>query len=434
MNNDTFPREFRPLGFDLIVRKPKTGDRSKRNDDKYLFLEACISAREKLYISYIGQSIQDNTKIEPSVIISELIDYIENGFTLPDNFIKDNLITQHKLQAFSPEYFREDSKLYSYSRENFIAGKSFLKHSDKLIFFTKSLSTPTDEFRKIEIETLCAFFSHPARFLLQRRLGVYLDESTDSVDEKENFSINGLEKYKIEQDLLKNRLSGLKLDDMLPVQRATGTLPHGNIGKVSYREMSTNAEIFANKLYNITEGEKLNSLDIDYEIAEFKIDGKINDIHEQGLVIFRYATVKPKDYLRAWIYHLLLCTIGDSQCPVKTTLLGSNLVFEFEPVHNPEEFLEHLLQVYWKGLSETVHFFPATSYKYAHLLLVKEKTEYDALENARRTWEGNDFNPGESEDPYFDLCFRKTDPLDDEFERTSTEVYRPIFEHGREVK
>jgi len=434
MNNDTFPREFRPLGFDLIARKPKVGDRSKRNDDKYLFLESCISARGKLYISYVGQSIQDNTKIEPSVIISELIDYIEKGFTLPDNFIKDNLITQHKLQAFSPEYFLEDSKLYSYSRENFIAGKSFLKHSDKSNFFTKSLSTPNVEFRKLEIETLCTFFSHPVRFLLQRRLGVYLDESTDLVDEKENFSVNGLEKYKIEQILLKNRLSGFKLDDMLPIQRATGTLPHGNIGKVSYSEMSNDAEIFANKLENITEGKKFNSLDIDYEKAGFKIAGKINDAYEQGLIIFRYATVKPKDYLKAWIYHLLLCTIGDSKCPLKTIILGSNLVYEFDPVQNPEEILEHLLQVYWKGLSEPVHFFPVTSYKYAHLLLVKEKAEYDALENARRTWDGNDFNPGESNDLYFDLCFRETDPLDDEFKRISTEVFGPIFQHGREVK
>jgi len=432
MNNDTFPREFRPLGFDLIAKKPKIGDRSKRNDDKYLFLEACISAREKLYISYIGQSIQDNTKIEPSVIISELIDYIEKGFTLPDNFIKDNLITQHKLQAFSPEYFREGSKLYSYSRENFLAGKSFLKHTDKANFFTKSLSTPTNEFRKLEIETLCAFFSHPARFLLQRRLGIYLDESSDSVDEKENFSINGLEKYKIEQDLLKNRLSGLNLDDMLPVQRATGTLPHGNIGKVSYREMSVDAEIFANKLENITKGKKLNSLDIDCEIAGFKIAGKISDIHEQSLVIIRYTTVKPKDYLRAWIYHLLLCTIGDSRYPLKTTLLGSNLVYEFDSVQNPEEILGYLLQVYWKGLSEPVHFFPATSYEYARQILKYGKSKLYALNSADKKWNSGYNFPGESNDLYFDLCFREINPMDEEFERISTEVFGPIFKHGRE--
>jgi len=202
--------------------------------------------------------------------------------------------------------------------------------------------------------------------------------------------------------------------------------------------MSNDAEIFANKLENITEGNKFNSLDIDYETAGFKITGRITDIYEQGFVIFRYATVKPKDYLRTWINHLLLCTIGDSQhknrCTQKTTLLGSNLVYEFDPVQNPEEILGHLLQVYWKGLSEPVHFFPLTSYKYAHLFLVKEKAEYDALGNARKTWEGNDFNPGESNDLYFDLCFRETDPLDDEFERLSINILKPIFEYGREVK
>ena len=434
MNNDTFPREYRPLGFDLIARKPKIGDRSKRNDDKYLFLEAMISAREKLYISYVGQSIQDNTKVEPSVIISELIDYIEKSFTLPDNFIKDSLITRHKLQAFSPKYFQNGSKLHSYSKENFLAGESFLKHDDHPTFIKESLSIPKDEFKNLEIETLCAFFSHPVRFLLQRRLGVYLDESTDLIDEKENFCINGLEKYNIEQDLLKNRLSGLKLDDMLPVQRATGTLPHGNIGKVSYSEMSNETEIFVNKLENFTNGKKLNGLDVDHVIEGFKINGKIADIYKQGLVIFRYATVKAKDYLRAWIYHLLLCTIGESQYPGKTTLLGSNLVYEFELVENPKEILEHLLQVYWKGLSEPVRFFPETSYKYAHLLLLKEKSKYDALEYARKTWEGNDFTLGESSDLYFNLCFRETDPLDEEFEKVSIEIYRPIFKHGREMK
>ncbi|MCP4366595.1 MAG: exodeoxyribonuclease V subunit gamma [Deltaproteobacteria bacterium] len=434
MNNDSFPREYRPLGFDLIARKPNIGDRSKRNDDKYFFLEAIISARKKLYISYVGQNIQDNTKIEPSVIISELIDYIEKSFTLPDNFIKENLITQHKLQAFSPRYFQKESKLHSYSKENFIAAKNFLNHDDHPNFIKESLSTPTDEFRNLEIEAFCTFLSHPVKFLLQRRLGVYLDESIDLIDEKENFSLNGLEKYKIKQDLLKNRLSGLKLDDMLPVQRATGTLPHGNIGKVSYSDMSNDAEIFAEKLENITEGKKIDSIDITHEIAGFKLTGKIADIHEQGLVIFRYATVKPKDYIKAWIYHLLLCTNRNSHCPLKTTLLGSNLLYEFDLVQNPEEILEHLLQVYWQGLSEPVHFFPKTSYKYAHLLLEKEKITYDALENARKSWEGNDFTPGESNDLYLDLCFRETNPLDEEFEKVSIEIYKPIFEHGREIK
>ncbi|WP_150322595.1 exodeoxyribonuclease V subunit gamma, partial [Enterobacter hormaechei] len=55
---------------------PKRGDRSRRDDDRYLFLEALISAQSKLYISYIGRSIQDNSERFPSVLVQELVDYI----------------------------------------------------------------------------------------------------------------------------------------------------------------------------------------------------------------------------------------------------------------------------------------------------------------------------------------------------------------------
>ena len=67
------------VGFDLIARHPRRGDRSLRDEDRYLFLESILSARECLYISYLGQSIQDNSEIPPSVLVSELLDYIAQG-------------------------------------------------------------------------------------------------------------------------------------------------------------------------------------------------------------------------------------------------------------------------------------------------------------------------------------------------------------------
>jgi exodeoxyribonuclease V gamma subunit len=66
MNDGVYPRALAPLGFDLMSQKPQRGDRSRRDDDRYLFLEALISAQQKLYISYIGRSIQDNSLPQPS--------------------------------------------------------------------------------------------------------------------------------------------------------------------------------------------------------------------------------------------------------------------------------------------------------------------------------------------------------------------------------
>ena len=82
MNHQSFPREGMKIGFDLIDRHPRRGDRSKRDDDRYLFLETLLSARERLIIFYTGQSIRDNACIPPTVVMSELLDYIEQGFLL----------------------------------------------------------------------------------------------------------------------------------------------------------------------------------------------------------------------------------------------------------------------------------------------------------------------------------------------------------------
>jgi len=38
MNSDAYPREERSCGFDLISQDPQAGDRSLRDEDRYLFL------------------------------------------------------------------------------------------------------------------------------------------------------------------------------------------------------------------------------------------------------------------------------------------------------------------------------------------------------------------------------------------------------------
>lgn len=82
MNDGVYPRTLPPLGFDLMSQKPQRGDRSRRDDDRYLFLEALMSAEQTLYISYIGRSIRDNSERFPSVLVQELVDYIGQSHCL----------------------------------------------------------------------------------------------------------------------------------------------------------------------------------------------------------------------------------------------------------------------------------------------------------------------------------------------------------------
>ena len=47
MNSNACPREHHLSGFDLMAAHPRPGDRNGRNEDKYLFLQALLSARER---------------------------------------------------------------------------------------------------------------------------------------------------------------------------------------------------------------------------------------------------------------------------------------------------------------------------------------------------------------------------------------------------
>ncbi len=85
MNDGQFPRFDENISFD-ILRNEKYKDRlprcirSKRDDDRYLFLESIISAKEYLFISYQGQSPIDLSSKEPSIVVNELLEYIEQGY------------------------------------------------------------------------------------------------------------------------------------------------------------------------------------------------------------------------------------------------------------------------------------------------------------------------------------------------------------------
>ncbi len=442
MNGDAYPRESRPLGFDLMAQHPQPGDRSRREDDRYLFLEVLLSAREQLYISYVGQSIKDNTLIPPSVLISELKDTIEQGFEIPGMNILDHIMTRHRLQAFSPEYFRKNKKLFSYSKENLRAARRMLeKRSLYVPFISGGLRVPEEEWKTVDLDDLCGFFSNPSKYLIQKRLGIYFEQRAFIADEREPFVIKGLEKYQIENRLMEKGLSGRNLKDLFPQTLAGGVLPHGTAGKCLFERMRQGVEFFAEKTRPYLQGAAPDSLEVDLCIGDFRLTGKIRGLFPERLVRYRYARIKAKDHLQTWIHHLALNSIlpGDSNLPSMLAGLASTgsepgwVAFEYKPVQNSEKILDALLERYWEGLRKPLHFFPQTSWEYAQALLSKGMQRENALDRARNTWTGNEYIRGENINPYYELLFRNTDPLDADFRDISEEIIGILIGHQTQM-
>jgi exodeoxyribonuclease V gamma subunit len=440
MDGDAYPRESRPLGFDLIATHTQRGDRSRRNDDRYLFLEAILSAREKLYISYVGQSIQDNSPMPPSVLVSELTDYTEQGFEISEGAILTHILTKHRLQAFSPEYFKDDETLFSYSEENFRVAQCGLEpREDRQPLIVGTLSEPGVEWKTVDLHGLCRFWSNPARFLLTHRLGIYLEERGPILEETEPLEVAKLEKYLLEEVLVDRRLTGVDLKTFMPMVRASGELPHGVVGECLYGNLCRGVENFVPQIEKCAEGEELTPLEVDLEVNGFRLTGRVAGIYPNGLLQYRYARVKPKDHLRLWIHHLVLNATEPASYPRTSRLAalhqrsGQPFLWEYIPLRTGKVLLGNLLEKYWLGLTRPLHFFPESSWNYMQLLGVKNKSEEEALRGARNSWTGSDFSRGESKDLYYQLCFQGTHPLGEEFHDQAIEVLGPLLEHLREL-
>lgn len=425
MNDGAFPRQSRPPGFDLISKNPRRGDRSLRDEDRFLFLESILSARDSLYLSYVGQSIRDNSEIPPSVLVSEFLDAIARGFRAGEGVkIADLLVTRHRLQAFSREYFDGASTLFSYSQENCAALLDRRNNPwEPAEFLVTEIAPPSAEWRDVPLPKLLRFFDNPARFLLENRLGIRLEDVATPLEEREPFSVEGLDSYGLKQEILEICLNGGDVQGFLPVARCRGILPPARHGEALFAAAAKEVSAFADSLREkIGDSGPLAPVDIELELGGFRLTGRLDRIWTERMIRYRCARIKAKDRIRSWIEHLLLNASRAVGYPRESLLFMADGAITFGRVENAAGILQTILALYWEGLMKPLRFFPASAMAYAH------KQEWD-LERARKRWAGGYNFPGEGEDPYYRLSFGQIDPFNAEFERVARTLLEPLLQH-----
>lgn len=429
MNDGAFPRIARPPGFDLIAAHPQRGDRSKRDEDRYLFLEALLSARDHLHISYCGQSVRDNSSAPPSVVVSELLDAVEQGFEAAEGPALERVVIHHRLQGFSPAYFDAAPLLFSYSAENL---KALQAHSSgggtPPPFFGAVLPLPETPGETVNLRQLQRFFDNPSRFFLEERLGVTLGGVAVSPQDREPFALDSLEKYLLEQELVSRALDGETLAEGYPLMAGAGILPPGEPGAVLYSRLSQGALAFAGRVREFLPGDADPAVDIDLDLAGLRLVGRIEGGRKGTLVRYRYAKVKARDRLRLWLEHLVLAAADPGG---ESLLIASDRILRFRPVENPLLLLSTLLRRYREGLCRPLPLFGQASFKYAEAV-ARGTEDSSALLSARSAWQGGDYLRGDEDDPHHRLCYRHGDPLVSPFAELALEVFAPLFDHQEE--
>lgn len=480
MNDGLYPRSVAPEGFDLINGRTRHGDRSRRDDDRYLFLEALLSAQQYLYISYVGRSIQDNSDKEPSVLVAELLEYCQQNYTLAQDqelpsdqsgqALVAHLTHVHPLVPFSIKAFDgSDAALASYAKEWLPAAQQASQQPSETqtLPFIQPLEPYYLQLDKeangqywLELQELLRFWRLPVKYFFNQRLKSYLDISPLSVNQidDEPFAINGLDNYWFGENLLEQWLQSEmptleNFEDCAKVylqqHQAKGQLPLSGFGELAAQSLLANIQPLAASLLPYLAGPKADveiALEFELTLGGYKqthhLAGWLGGQYKQGMLRYRSGGIHSANLLGYWIEHLCLNASGHS---LATHLFGvrkgqvQQLELQALSSQQAKQYLQSLFEAYYQGMDEPLWFAPKCAFvgieqgydKQGQWLgfedeEIKQKA-YQAMEN---TFNDSFVSVGEGSDHYIQRVWKEwNSELAESLLQKAQLWLQPLMEH-----
>jgi exodeoxyribonuclease V gamma subunit len=414
MDDAAFPRQDKPLSFDRIRQRPRRGDRSIRAGDRYLFLETLLCVRDHLYISYAGVSPHGDEDTPPSVVVTELLEYLEPGAKV------SSLVTRHPLQPFSPAYFGGNTgALFSYSAADCEAAKRILAPRGIPPFSAGPMAKVPEEFLTLDFDSLVEFLLHPCEHFLKNVFGLSSPRDEKLPPEEEPREIDALALYGENARYVGHFLEGEPVERSLARTKASGILPWGLAGEAEAGAIASNARVFSNAVKPYVTGE-VASVGGDFAAGEgdrrVTLCARIGPIVNGRLVAYRCARMKTKDRLRAWIAAVVVGAFAEDGNEAAARVTGTTAICRAERLdvaipNDARRRLADLLSIYREGLTRPLPVFPESSYAAGVVSPKARKTPYErALDKWCKAAFMSDV-PSERDDPWNRIVWRGRDPL-----------------------
>ena len=420
MNDGAFPRRPQAMPFDFLTGlfgedARRLGDRDVRDDDRFAFLEAVLAARRCLLLTYTGRDLQEDKPIPPSIVVSELTEYLDRRF--PDAAGKDGpqrWQTRHPLQPFSPRYFRQDEPaLYSYSVPMAAAATALGAGGGDADRFAGQLDAAPAE-HEIELDDLIRFAVSPSRHFARHRLGLHLDVRDDELDDDEPFQLDPLQAWLLKSGLADWDEPGEEHAARLAA--AGGLLPPGNMAEIQHRESSGEVDALLEALRPYRNHTA--RAEVDIVVSGTRIVGFVERFHgdRNELVWRRIGRIRAKDRIEVWL-RLLALTVARG-CPMTAHLFGSKNA-ETSTLAGPaperaRELLGDWVAVWQEGQRRPLPFFADASWTWTGK---QSPTAVTAAWTSRPWSEGHDpvhrvmFADGPVNESFADLAVRLLGPL-----------------------
>lgn len=444
MNDGDFPRRDPAAGLnrltaELGTERRRAGDRSTRDDDRFLFLQLFAAAQDVFYVSYQGADPRDGSAREPSLLVAELLDAAARQHADPQAAARE-LVVRHPLQPFAAAAFGAagadapaDPRRFSYRGDWWpAAGRAAAARAPLAPWSAGAVAAAPDaeaEGGALPLEALRRFLLAPAESFLRQRLGLRLAEIEDAAPDVEPLlaPARGLGRHALQRAVFDALLVGTGDAALYPALRARGLLPSGPIGRralaAQRAALAPYAEAFAAWRGDAAEDAPRAEVELD----GLRLHGRLRARYPQGLARLRFDPPNGPGALRNGLDWLFASAAGLALPLVEFHDGGAAGPGPYPrpplPPAQARDALQRLLALRAEGLRAPLPFAP-----YSAWALFCAPTPERGLREAAKIWHGGERQWSEGQGEALRLALRGRDPFADAeslraFAETALQVY-----------
>ena len=300
LDDGVFPRAGAVDGDDVLARRPLTGERDLRSEDRQLMLDALLAASERLVITYTGANESTGQRRPPAVPLKELLDTLDRTAVGAAAHVE----RREPLQPFDPANFAEP-RPFSFDRAALAGARAASRDRVQTESLARlEVAPPTGD---VDLSLLTTFLCRPVQQFLRHRLEVSLLDESEREPDAIPVELDNLEQWSVGDRLLTDLLAGRSRDDALALEWRRGLLPPGQLGWRRAQQLVDEAAPVAELVDTLTAGMATRAVDVDVDLGGGRrLVGTVTDVYDTRVVRAGYSRLGPRHELEAWIAVLAL--------------------------------------------------------------------------------------------------------------------------------
>jgi exodeoxyribonuclease V gamma subunit len=444
MDDGAFPRRDPAGGIDRLASDVAgglrlRGDRSTRDDDRFLFLQLFAAAQDVFYVSYQGADPRDGSVREPSVLVADLLAAADAQHA-PEANAAAALVVRHPLQPFAPAAFgdADEPRRFSFDAQWWPAaaqpsarrrslppwfdGEPLPPVDDEDVAFADAASGAAGTGAGasanpavLALDELRRFLQAPAAEFLRQRLGLRLAE-VEEVDEDVEPLLaptRGFARQSLQKAVFDAVLRGDDDATTHALLRARGLLPSGPLGRRALEQVRQQVDPYALAFAEWRDGAQPQAHRLDVALDGTTLQGRVAEVYGPGIVRVRFDPPAGHSAIRNGLDWLLASAAGLGKPLVefhddRERGIGPHRREPLEPAQ-ARALLQMLAGLREQGLRRPLPFAPYSSWEF-----YKAGDMGKGLEAAARKWHGGDFTWSEGSGEALRLALRGRDPFQDE--------------------